>query len=312
MIMPDAAQPIVLEDVWKTYGKTTALAGLSLAVPAGSVFGFLGPNGAGKSTAIRIVLGLQRPSRGTVSLFGRPLPKSRGEVLRRVGSMVESPSPYLHLTGRENLEVHTRLLGLPPREIDEALDMVNLSGVRDRLGRHYSTGMKQRLGIAAALLGNPDLLVLDEPTNGLDPAGIHEVRKLVRDLPRRRAVTVFLSSHLLAEVEQVATHLAIVSLGQLRFQGTPADLQARKAAIIVAVVDRPQVALELLCAAGYQATAAEGQISITGHDSDPARINSIWVQGGIAVSRLTVKQPSLEDLFLEIPDSETLQEAPSR
>jgi ABC-2 type transport system ATP-binding protein len=312
MIMPDAAQPIVLEDVWKTYGKTTALAGLSLAVPAGSVFGFLGPNGAGKSTAIRIVLGLQRPSRGTVSLFGRPLPKSRGEVLRRVGSMVESPSPYLHLTGRENLEVHTRLLGLPPREIDEALDMVNLSGVRDRLVRHYSTGMKQRLGIAAALLGNPDLLVLDEPTNGLDPAGIHEVRKLVRDLPRRRAVTVFLSSHLLAEVEQVATHLAIVSLGQLRFQGTPADLQARKAAIIVAVVDRAQVALELLCAAGYQATAAEGQISITGHDSDPARINSILVQGGIAVSRLTVEQPSLEDLFLEITDSETLQEATSR
>jgi ABC-type multidrug transport system ATPase subunit len=310
--MPDAAQPIVLENVWKTYGKTTALAGLSLAVPAGSVFGFLGPNGAGKSTAIRILLGLQRPSRGTVSLFGRQLPKGRAEVLRRVGSMVESPSPYLHLTGRENLEVHTRLLGLPPRGIDEALDMVNLLPVRDRLVRHYSTGMKQRLGIAAALLGNPDLLVLDEPTNGLDPAGIHEVRGLVRDLPRRRAVTIFLSSHLLAEIEQVATHLAIISRGQLRFQGTPAGLQARKTATIVAVVDRPQIALEVLSAAGYQATAAEGQISITGHDSDPARINSILVHDGIAVSRLTVEQPSLEDLFLEITDSEILQECASR
>ena len=310
--MPDAAPLIVFENVWKTYGKTTALTGLSLTVPAGSIFGFLGPNGAGKSTAIRILLGLQRPSRGIVSLFGHHLPEGRSDALLRVGSMVESPSPYLHLTGRENLEVHTRLLGLPARAINEALDMVKLSPVRDRLVRHYSTGMKQRLGIATALLSNPDLLVLDEPANGLDPAGMHEVRELIRDLPRRRAVTIFLSSHLLAEIEQVATHLAIISRGQLRFQGTPAGLQARKTATIVAVVDRPQIALEVLFAAGYHATAADRQISITGHDSDPARINSILVQNGIAVSRLTVEQPSLEDLFLEITGSELLQECASR
>src|SRR5690349_14615387 len=306
--MPDAAQPIGLENVWKMYGKTTALAGLSLAVPAGSVFGFLVPNGAGKSTAIRILLGLQRPSRGTVSLFGRQLPNGRTDVLRRVGSMVESPSPYLHLTGRENLEVHTRLLGLPTRRIDEALDIVNLLPVRDRLVRHYSTGMKQRLGIAVALLGNPDLLVLDEPTNGLDPSGIHEVRGLVRDLPRRRAVTIFLSSHLLAEIEQVATHLAIISRGQLRFQGTPADLQARKKATILVVADRPRVAMEVLAAAGYQATAAEGRISITGRESDPARINATLVHGGLAVSHLAVEQPRLEEFFLEITEPEMLQE----
>src|ERR1051325_6370152 len=287
--MPDAVQPIVLENVWKTYGNTTALAGLSLAVPSGSIFGFLGPNGAGKSTAIRILLGLQRPSRGTVSLFGRQFPKDRVDILRHVGSMVESPSPYLHLTGRENLEVHTRLLGLTPRVIDDTLDVVNLSSVRDRLVRHYSTGMKQRLGIAIALLGDPDLLVLDEPTNGLDPAGIHEVRGLVRDLPRRRAVTVFLSSHLLAEIGQVATDLAIISRGQLRFQGTLADLQARKKATIVVVADRPRVAMEVLAAAGYQATAAEGRISITGRESDPARINATLVHGGIAVSHLAVE-----------------------
>jgi ABC-2 type transport system ATP-binding protein len=174
--------------------------------------------------------------------------------------MVESPSPYLHLTGGENLEVHTRLLGLPRSMIDEVLGTVNLLAVRDRLVRHYSTGMKQRLGIATALLGDPDLLVLDEPTNGLDPAGIHDVRELVRDLPRRRAVTVFLSSHLLAEVEQLATHLAIISRGQLRFQGTLADLQARKRASVVAAVDRPQSAVELLAAAGYHASAADGRI----------------------------------------------------
>jgi lantibiotic transport system ATP-binding protein len=272
----------------------------------------IGPNGAGKSTAIRILLGLQRPSRGTVSLFGRRLPKGRVDILRRVGSMVESPSPYLHLTGRENLEVHTRLLGVTPRVIDEALDAVSLLPMRDRLVRHYSTGMKQRLGIAIALLSDPDLLVLDEPTNGLDPAGIHEVRGLVRDLPRQRAVTVFLSSHLLAEVEQVATHLAIISRGQLRFQGTLADLQARKTAAVVAVVDRPQIAMEVLASAGYQATAAEGRISIMGLESDPARINAILVLGGIAVSRLALEQPSLEDFFLEITDSEMFQQCATR
>jgi ABC-2 type transport system ATP-binding protein len=309
--MPDA-EPILLENVWKLYGKTTALAGLSLAVPPGSIFGFLGPNGAGKSTAIRILLGLQRPSRGTVSLFGRQLPKDRVDILRRVGSMVESPSPYLHLTGRENLEVHTRLLGVTPRVIDETLDAVNLLPVRDRLVRHYSTGMKQRLGIAIALLGDPDLLVLDEPTNGLDPAGIHEVRGLVRDLPRRRAVTVFLSSHLLAEIEQVATDLAIISRGQLRFLGTRADLQARKTATVVAVVDRQRTAMEVLAAAGYQATAAEGRISITGLGSDPTRINAILVHGGIAVSYLALEQPSLEESFLEITEPEMLQESVTR
>src|SRR5260370_767122 len=239
--MPDAAQAILLKNVWKLYRKTTALAGLSLAVPPGTIFGFLGPNGAGKSTAIRILLGLQRPSRGTVSLFGSQLPKGRVDILRRIGSMVEYPSPYLHLTGRENLEVHTRLLGVMPRVIDEALDAVNLLPMRDRLVRHYSTGMKQRLGIAIALLGNPDLLVLDEPTNGLDPAGIHEVRGLVRDLPRRRAVTVFLSSHLLAEVEQVATHLTIISRGQLQFHGTLADLQAPTTPPVAPVAHRPHL-----------------------------------------------------------------------
>jgi ABC-type multidrug transport system ATPase subunit len=310
--MPVAAEPILLQNVWKLYGKTTALAGLSLAVPPGSIFGFLGPNGAGKSTAIRILLGLQRPSRGTVSLFGHQLPEARVEMLRRIGSMVESPSPYLHLTGRENLEVHTRLLGMTPGVIDEALDAVNLLPMRDRLVRHYSTGMKQRLGIAIALLGDPDLLVLDEPTNGLDPAGIHEVRALVRDLPRRRAVTVFLSSHLLAEVEQVATHLAIISRGELRFQGTLADLQTRKRAAVVAVVDRPELAMQLLAAAGYPATAADGRISIVGRENDPARINAILVNGGIAVSRLGVEQPSLEDFFLEITDSEMFQECAAR
>ena len=306
--MPDAVEPILLENVWKLYGKTTALAGLSLAVPPGSTFGFLGPNGAGKSTAIRILLGLQRPSRGTVSLFGRQYPKGRMHILRRVGAMVESPSPYPHLTGRENLEVHRRLIALDPPAVDQALDAVRLSAVAGRLVSQYSTGMKQRLGIAIALLGDPDLLILDEPTNGLDPAGIHEVRELIRDLPRRRPITVFLSSHLLAEVEQVATHLAIISRGQLRFQGILTDLQARKTATVAAVVDRPQIAIEVLLSSGYHAEAAADRISIAGVGLDPARINAVLVKHGIAVSYLAVEQPSLEDCFLEITDSEMSRE----
>src|SRR2546426_12381102 len=218
---------IRVEEVWKAYGTTPAVCGLSLSVPPQSVYGFLGPNGAGKSTTIRMMLGLQRPDRGTVTLFGRPLAVERVAVLGRIGSLVESPSLYSHLTGRENLEVHRRLPGLSKRAIDEALETVDLSSVADRLVRNYSSGMKQRLGLAQALLGAPELLLLDEPTNGLDPAGIHEVRTLVRDLPKRRGMTVFLSSHLLAEVEQVATHFAIISQGQLKFEGTPEELRRR-------------------------------------------------------------------------------------
>jgi ABC-type multidrug transport system ATPase subunit len=157
--------PIRIEDVWKAFGSNTAVCGLSLSVPPQSVYGFLGPNGAGKSTTIRMVLGLQRPNRGTISLFGRPLVKERVALLRRIGSLVESPSLYLHLTDRENLEVHRRLLGISKRAIDEALETVDLVPVAGRLVRHYSSGMKQRLGLAQALLGNPDLLLLDEPTN---------------------------------------------------------------------------------------------------------------------------------------------------
>src|SRR5712691_5847762 len=205
-----------IEEVWKTFGSNTAVRGLNLSVPPHSVYGFLGPDGAGKSTTIRMVLGLQRPDRGAISLFARPLECERVASLRRIGSLVESPSLYLHLTGRENLEVHRRLLGLSKGAIDEALELVDLVSVANRLVRNYSSGMKQRLGLAQALLGNPELLLLDEPTNGLDPAGIHEVRTLIRDLPERSGVTVFLSSNLLAEVEQVATHLAIISQGQLK------------------------------------------------------------------------------------------------
>lgn len=268
------------------------------------MYGFLGPNGAGKSTTIRMLLGLQRPDRGTISLFGRPLERERVALLARIGSLVESPSLYLHLTGRENLEIHRRLLGLPKGAIDAALETVDLLPVAGRIVRKYSSGMKQRLGLAQALLGKPELVLLDEPTNGLDPAGIHEFRTLVRDLPRRCGATVFLSSHLLAEVEQVATHLAIISAGQRMFEGTREDLRQRSKRMIVIEVDRPDVACDLLNRLGCAATRKGKEIKVAADSEyEAAQINLALVKAGIAVSRLVTEHPSLEDFFLELTRS---------
>lgn len=306
--------PILVSDVWKSYGTVQAVRGLSLDVPARSVFGFLGPNGAGKSTTIRLVLGLQRPDRGEVHLFGRPLRRERLALLRRVGSLVESPSLYLHLTGRENLEVHRRLLNLPKREVDEALATVGLTAAADRVVRSYSSGMKQRLGLAEALLGNPELLILDEPTNGLDPAGIHEVRELIRGLPMRRGVTVFLSSHLLSEIEQVATHLAIVSHGELKFQGAREDLHALSRAKIRVEVSDTERALALLSGFGLRAAAHGSRIEIDPTPKaelpaiDAAGINAMLVGEGIRVSHVSLERRSLEELFLDLTRTRDAEE----
>jgi ABC-2 type transport system ATP-binding protein len=293
--------PLQADQVWKSYGTIPAVRGLNLLVPAGAVYGFLGPNGAGKSTTIRMILGLQRPDRGRILLFGRPVEDDRLKLLARVGSLVESPSLYLHLTGHENLEIHRRLLNASGRAISDALDTVGLSYAADRIVRNYSTGMKQRLGLAQALLGNPELLLLDEPTNGLDPAGIHEVRTLIRDLPRRRGVTIFLCSHLLAEVEQVATHLAIISAGEAKFQGTPEELRLQSRSSIVVRVDQQERAIRILQQHGIMATCQESQLLISEPDQFTASdINDILVRFGVAVSELTTRRPSLEDLFFNL------------
>jgi lantibiotic transport system ATP-binding protein len=249
-------------------------------------------------------------------LFGRLLARERLAVLRRIGSLVEAPSLYLHLTGRENLEIHRRLLNLQKRTIDEALATVELTTAADRLVRGYSSGMKQRLGLAQALLGNPELLILDEPTNGLDPAGIHEVRELVRDLPARRGVTVFLSSHLLSEVEQLATHLAIVSSGELKFQGGRDDLRALSRPTILVGVDDTERALALLIGLGFRATCHAGRIkialtplSVDLPDINPSDINAMLVGEGLRVSHLSLEHLSLEELFLDLTRSPDAREA---
>jgi ABC-2 type transport system ATP-binding protein len=205
------------------------------------------------------------------------------------------------LTGRENLEVQRRILGTSRPVIDECLKTVDLLPAADRLARTYSTGMRQRLGIARALLGNPDLLVLDEPTNGLDPAGIHEIRTLVRDLPKTRGVTVFVSSHLLSEMEQVATHFAILAKGKLQFEGTQQDVSSRFQPQLAIDVDQPERAQALLSAAGLQVRCNASRLMVAQHaDYPPSRINTMLVENGVAVSFLAVERATLESLFLEL------------
>jgi ABC-type multidrug transport system ATPase subunit len=286
----------------RRFGSLTAVDGLDLRVPRGSIYGFLGPNGAGKTTTIRLLLGLLRPHAGEVRLLGESLDRNRMALLRRIGALVESPSLYPNLTGRENLEVTRRLIGGEKAQIGQALHVVRMEDVADRRVGGYSTGMKQRLGLALALLSTPEVLILDEPTNGLDPAGIHEMRELLCRLPREYGVTVFLSSHLLAEVEQVATHIGIIQEGRLRFQGTLADLHAQMKEQVVLGVDQPDKARNLLHQTGWTVHGNGGQrltVAANGR-SDAAMINAQLVEADVNVYHLKLEQPTLEDIFLTL------------
>ncbi|MBX3084686.1 MAG: ATP-binding cassette domain-containing protein [Anaerolineae bacterium] len=286
----------------RRYKTLVAVNKLDLKVPAGSVYGFLGPNGAGKTTTIRMLLGLITPDEGTVRLFGEDIhTPARLNLLRRVGSLVEMPSLYLHLTGRENLEVTRRLLDADKKHIDRVLSIVNLTADADRVTKGYSLGMKQRLGLALALLNEPDLLMLDEPTNGLDPAGIHEMRELIRSLPQQHGITVFVSSHLLSEVEQVATHLGIVRKGNLIFQGTLEALQAQRPTYLHIGARQPEAAATILQKTGWQVISQNGHVNVkAASEADAATINTALIKQGIDVYHLSLVQPSLETIFLQL------------
>ena len=288
------------------YGDLTAVDRLNLRVPQESVYGFLGPNGAGKTTTIRMLLGLIRPDEGQVWLFNTSLGRRCVDLLQRIGALVETPSLYPHLTGYENLEVTRRLLGARREQIDRALAIVRLEQDAHRLVRGYSQGMRQRLGLALALLNEPGLLILDEPTNGLDPAGIHEMRALIRRLPEEHGITVFLSSHILSEVEQVATHIGIIHKGRLLFQGTLDELQVQRQEHVTLSVDEPEVAMRVLTEAGWTVRRRENHrlaVAANGHP-DAARINALLVRQGLDVFYLSLEQPSLEDIFLKLTNAQ--------
>ena len=212
----------------KQSGNTYRVNDLSMAVPENCVYGFLGPNGAGKSTTLKMILGLIHPSQGSIKIFGKVMNSAnRLSILRQTGSLVENPGGYGHLTGLENMQIIQKLKGVSEAEIAPALKTVRLYDQRDKKLSNYSLGMKQRLGIAMAILGNPKLLILDEPTNGLDPAGIQEMRQLICSLPKERNMTVIISSHLLSEIEQMADQVGIIHHGRMLYQGTLADLETQ-------------------------------------------------------------------------------------
>ncbi|WP_010271674.1 ABC transporter ATP-binding protein [Paenibacillus senegalensis] len=214
-------------DLTKTYGNYSAVDGVSLKVPQCSIYGFLGANGAGKSTTMKMVLGLIKPDRGSIRVFGRPFPQERTRILRRVGALIESPSYYGHLTGYQNLRIVAKLMDVSESQIMETLEWVRLENQADKKVKHYSLGMKQRLGIAMAIVHRPKLLILDEPTNGLDPSGIQEIRSFIKSIPEKFGMTVLISSHLLHEIEQIAEHVGIIHEGQLIYQDTLASLQEK-------------------------------------------------------------------------------------
>lgn len=217
---------IETENLTKTYGDFTAVSNLNLHIRKGSVYGFLGPNGAGKSTTMKMFLGLTQPTEGFFRIEGKTYPKDRIAILKDIGSFIEAPAFYGNLTGEENLEIIRRILGLPKSAVADALELVGLTQYKKRLAKKYSLGMKQRLGLAGALIGHPPILILDEPTNGLDPVGIHEIRTLVRSLPEKYDCTVLVSSHLLPEVELMADDIGILNHGRLLFEGTLDELES--------------------------------------------------------------------------------------
>ncbi|WP_339313459.1 ABC transporter ATP-binding protein [Paenibacillus sp. FSL M7-0896] len=289
----------------KTYGGTPRVDQVNLKVQQGEIFGFLGPNGAGKTTTLKMLLGLVQPTQGTVKLFGQELRSHRLEILNRTGSLIESPSYYGHLTGLENLRVMQRLRSLPAKNIDKVLQIVRLDNHRHKPAGQYSLGMKQRLGLAMALLAFPSLLILDEPTNGLDPAGIGEIRELIKSLPAQYDMTIVVSSHLLSEIEQTATSVGIISDGKLLFQGAMAALQAQNRAAVHFRIDDPARAVRILSEHGYRPIMQERQLVFSAMpDSEVARVNEILVSGQIAVSRIVESRKSLEDIFLDLTGKE--------
>jgi ABC-type multidrug transport system ATPase subunit len=288
----------------KRYGRLRAVDGIDLDVQAGDVYGFLGANGSGKTTTVRMLLGLVLPTSGEIELLGERMPRAGRRVLPRVGALIEGPAHYGHLSGRENLSLldaagrggswRTRR-----RRVDDVLEQVGLAGVGRRPVKAYSLGMRQRLGLAGALLRRPELLVLDEPTNGLDPQGITEVRELLLEL-HRGGTTVFLSSHLLAEVEQLCTRVGVLDRGRLVLQDELATLTAPTGSTVVRTPtpDRVRATLD------GRVTSVDGERVVV-KGSDPAEVNALLVGAGIAVTGLALERPTLEEVVLAAAGSST-------
>ena len=289
----------------KQYGPHTAVDHVELHVPQGCVYGFIGPNGAGKSTTMKMLLGLIHPTAGRVRLLGQELTeKSRLPLLRQTGSLIESPAGYLHLTAQENLEIVADLKGVPHKDIGRVLDIVHLTQDRNRRVGQYSLGMKQRLGIAMALLGSPKLLILDEPTNGLDPAGIQEMRSLISSMPETTGATVLISSHLLGEIEQMVTQVGILNHGKMLFEGSLQQLQKHsRGGILLRVLDVPK-SIAVLNRQGIRAVTQAQHPDVLELPALPdealAALVSTLAENDVGVVGLTAQTKNLEEIFLSL------------
>jgi lantibiotic transport system ATP-binding protein len=278
------------------------LQSLCLQVPAGSIYGFLGPNGAGKTTTLRLLLGLLKNQEGAITLFGKNFVANRIEILKKLGSLIEQPSLYLHLTGRENLEIFRHTYGCDKKRIDEVLGIVRMTYAMRKRVKTYSLGMKQRLSIAMALLHDPELLILDEPTNGLDPNGIIETRELIRELNQQHGKTILVSSHMLAEVEKMATHVGIIHKGKLLFQGPLTELQALKSKQSAIEIEVSDMAKAKSLLAGFPVRETNGTKVLVNFESRErvAELNQTLVREGVKVYQLAMTHNDLENLFIQI------------
>ncbi|MFI5162197.1 MAG: ABC transporter ATP-binding protein [Sphingobacteriales bacterium] len=284
------------------FGSQQVVKSLSLQVPEGSIYGFLGPNGAGKTTTIKLLLNLLKTEEGSIRVFDKDLQNHRIEILSQIGSLIEQPAIYLHLTGKENLMNRALLLEVPESRVDEMLQLVHLKDAANKKAGKYSLGMKQRLGIALALLPDPKLLILDEPTNGLDPNGIIEIRELLIRLVSQHNKTVFVSSHLLAEIERMATHVGIIDHGELLFQGSIKDLEA---------ISQPRVQIEVtntvdvanfLKKQGFTVTdVSDDHLSVPfTSKTQMGEINTLLNRNNYQVFSIHKVHKDLEKLFLDI------------
>ncbi|MEN0056286.1 MAG: ABC transporter ATP-binding protein [Mucilaginibacter sp.] len=284
------------------FGNQQVIKSLNLQVPEGSIYGFLGPNGAGKTTTIKLLLNLLKTQHGSIRIFEQEYHNNRINILSKIGALIEQPAIYHHLTGKENLQNRALLLKIPATRVGEMLNLVQLSGAANKKAGQYSLGMKQRLGIALALLPDPKLLILDEPTNGLDPNGIIEVRELLLKLVSHHNKTVFISSHLLAEIERMATHVGIIDHGELLFQGSVKDLEAISHPQVCIEIDNTVDAANLLKRKNYTVTDVTEQYVYVTYVSreQMSLMNTLLIQNGYKVFGIIKQQKDLEKLFLAI------------
>lgn len=286
----------------KEFESFRAVRDLSLQVRKGRIYGFLGPNGAGKSTTIRMILGLMKPTSGEINIFGKDLRKNKMEILRKTGAIVESPSYYGNLTAYENLQVTAKLLDLDDKSIDEALGIVKLTKFKDRQAKKFSLGMKQRLGIAQALISKPELLILDEPTNGLDPSGIHEIRELIKSLPKISNITVIISSHILSEIELMADDIGIINKGELLFQGTLEELHSRSKGEICIGSQNLEETIKTLNNYGYRTKVENNNIFIKPKEIGADELLKQLILKGNKIFKFVEVEKSLEQIFMDVTE----------